>query len=305
MSNINGIINILKPAGKSSFQVVSCVRRILSCRKAGHTGTLDPSAVGVLPVCLGKATKVIPYIPEEEKEYMAEIVLGKTTDTLDAEGKILTENDEWKKLGIPEIEESIMKFTGDIKQIPPMYSAIHHKGKRLYKLARQGKEVEREARDVEIKEIELLEINLPIIKLRILCSKGTYIRTLADDIGKELDCGAYLSKLTRSKSGPFFIKDAVTLDELDREKEKLLLSLDFPLDFPKIFIKERVFELAKNGSSLLPDDLISLDINLDELADKDKYILVYYNNFFISISKVLNTEEGLEIKPERVFNILI
>lgn len=305
MSNINGIINILKPSGKTSFQVVSCVRRILSCRKAGHTGTLDPSAMGVLPICLGKATKVIPYIPEEEKEYLAEIVLGKTTDTLDAEGKILSENQAWKKIKKIHIEETIKKFTGNIKQIPPMYSAIHHKGKRLYKLARQGKEVEREARDVIIKEIELLELDLPIIKLRILCSKGTYIRTLADDMGRELNCGAYLSKLTRSKSGPFLIENAVTLDELDREKEKLLLSLDFPLDFPKVFIEESVFELAKNGSSLSPEDLISLDINLDKLADKDKFLLVYYKDFFISISKVLNTEEGLEIKPERVFNISI
>ncbi|MFW6390134.1 MAG: tRNA pseudouridine(55) synthase TruB [Halanaerobiales bacterium] len=305
MSNINGIINILKPSGKTSFQVVYCVRRILSCRKAGHTGTLDPSARGVLPICLGKATKVIPYIPEEEKEYLAEIVLGKTTDTLDAEGKILSENEEWKKIKKIHIEETIKKFTGNIKQIPPMYSAIHHKGKRLYKLARQGKEVEREARDVIIKEIELLELDLPIIKLRILCSKGTYIRTLADDMGRELNCGAYLSKLTRSKSGPFLIENAVTLDELDREKEKLLLSLDFPLDFPKVFIEESVFELAKNGSSLSPEDFISLDINLDKLADKDKFLLVYYKDFFISISKVLNTEEGLEIKPERVFNISI
>src|SRR5688572_13123992 len=138
MSDINGIVNIMKPPGISSFQVVSSVKKILSCRKAGHTGTLDPAAMGVLPVCLGKATKIIPFIPEEEKEYLARITLGQVTDTLDSEGEILKENQEWIDLTSEEIESVLQKFIGDIKQVPPMYSAIHYDGKRLYQLAREG-----------------------------------------------------------------------------------------------------------------------------------------------------------------------
>ncbi|MEJ6951533.1 tRNA pseudouridine(55) synthase TruB [Natronospora cellulosivora (SeqCode)] len=303
MSELNGIINILKPPGKTSFQVVSCVRRILSCKKAGHTGTLDPSAVGVLPICLGKATKIIPYIPEDEKEYIADIILGKRTDTLDAEGEIIEESEDWKHISKDDLERTLKEFKGNIKQIPPMYSALHYKGKRLYKLARQGKEVDREPREVEIKELELLEFDLPRIKVRVLCSKGTYIRTLADDIGEYLECGAFLQKLKRSKSGPFRIENAVTLDTLYNKGEKLIVPIDFPLDFPKLYIKDSFFDLAKNGSSLSANAFVDININLDKLAFEEKNVLVYYRNYFISISQIINTEDGFEIKPDRVFNV--
>jgi tRNA pseudouridine55 synthase len=211
---INGFVVVDKPAGITSHDVVSRVRRILGTRKVGHTGTLDPFATGVLPVAVKDGTKAIPFLDEGIKCYEALMLLGVTTDTLDMTGTILSKSDSSHIT--PEQFVSILShFTGAISQIPPMYSAIKQGGQPLYKLARQGVEVERTARAVEIYSLELLSFALPLVAIRVVCSRGTYVRTLADDIGRALGCGAALQELRRTQSGPFRIEDAVTLADLE------------------------------------------------------------------------------------------
>src|SRR5690554_2376264 len=251
----NGIINVIKPPGMTSYQVVARIKRIFDMKKVGHTGTLDPAAAGVLPICLGKATRVIPYMQEEEKEYIGELTLGVTSDTLDAEGKILNRNKGWHKLRISDLEEVLTEFKGRIKQIPPMYSAIHHQGKRLYELAREGKKVERKAREVVISKIKILDFEPPVVRLKINCSRGTYIRSLAADIGKKLEIGAILSFLIRMCSGPFKLEGAYTLEEIDQKRDDSLLPLDFPLNYPALIIKKSAEKKAVNGAPLYRGDL--------------------------------------------------
>lgn len=211
---INGFFVIDKPAGITSHDVVSRVRRILGTRKVGHTGTLDPFATGVLPVAVNDGTKVIPFLDEGSKTYEALVRLGVATDTLDMTGTILSETDP-SRITREQFLSCISDFTGAISQIPPMYSAIKQNGQPLYKLARQGIDVERTARDVEIYALELLSFDLPHVAIRVTCSRGTYVRTLADDIGRQLGCGATLQELRRTASGPFRIDEAVTLTDLE------------------------------------------------------------------------------------------
>ncbi|MFW5992285.1 MAG: tRNA pseudouridine(55) synthase TruB [Halanaerobiaceae bacterium] len=306
MSDVHGIVNINKPSGMTSFQVVSAVKKILDCSKAGHTGTLDPAATGVLPICLGKGTKIIPFIKDELKGYTAEIILGITTDTLDSEGEILSKNEDWQDLTYEDIKDIVNQYKGIIEQLPPMYSAVHYRGKRLYKLARKGKEVEREPRQVEIKELDILKVDLPLIRLRVLCTRGTYIRTLADDIGRELNCGAFLSSLNRTRSGPFFLKDSIELDKLKHSRKKSILTIVYPLDYPKFYIKEKYLKKAKNGASLVPDDFIPEYVDRLMQMKAGKIIMVYYQKLFISISKIIYDDKNeVKIKPLRVFNLIV
>lgn len=304
MSELTGIVNIYKPAGYTSYQVVAEVRKILSCKKAGHTGTLDPAAMGVLPVCLGKATKIIPFIPEEEKEYLATITLGQTTDTLDAEGKILEENQGWRNLNLSDIEAVLQKFIGDIEQIPPMYSAVHHEGKRLYQLAREGKKVERKARRIQIKELELLGVELPQIRIRVLCSRGTYIRTLAADIGEELQVGAHLAELVRSKSGPFTIDNTISLEELRKTGRENILPVDYPLNYPRLYIKKEALNLARNGATLYRHNFQEIPSRLRDSLPEDGLVSVYSEDLLVSISRIyFKDNNNFECKPLRVLNI--
>lgn len=210
----NGFLVIDKPAGITSHDVVSRVRRLLGTKKAGHTGTLDPFATGVLPIAVNDGTKVIPFLDEGSKCYEALLRLGVATDTLDMTGVVLAESDP-TRITREQIISSLAKFTGAVSQIPPMYSAIKQNGQPLYKLARQGLEVERKAREVVIHSLELLSFELPFTAIRVVCSRGTYVRSLADDIGRELGCGAALQELRRTASGPFRIENAVTLTELE------------------------------------------------------------------------------------------
>lgn len=216
---INGFVVIDKPAGITSHDVISRVRRILGTRKVGHTGTLDPFATGVLPVAVNDGTKAIPFLDEGVKCYEAVMQLGVATDTLDMTGKVLREN-EFSAVSEQLLLDVFGKFTGPIFQIPPMYSAIKQGGQPLYKLARLGQEVERAARPVEIHAIELLAFISPFVSIRVTCSRGTYIRTLADDIGVVLGCGAALKELRRTASGPFVIGAAHTLDSLQRAADE-------------------------------------------------------------------------------------
>ncbi|ACD95388.1 tRNA pseudouridine(55) synthase TruB [Trichlorobacter lovleyi] len=210
---VDGFLVIDKPAGISSHDVVNRVRRILGTRKVGHTGTLDPFATGVLPIAVGEGTKAIQFLDEGEKAYEAVIRLGLVTDTLDITGTVLQEHDSGG-LGQEQLLSAMEALTGEISQVPPMYSAIKQGGQPLYKLARKGIEVERQSRQVIIHSFELLEFSSPLATVRAHCSRGTYVRTLADDLGKLLGCGACLTALRRTLSGPFRLADAMTLEQL-------------------------------------------------------------------------------------------
>lgn len=220
--SMNGFIVIDKPAGLSSHDVVNRVRRIIGTRKVGHTGTLDPFATGVLPIAVNEGTKAIPFLDEGLKRYDAVMRLGVVTDTLDITGKVLCEAD-WATISRESFLVALDNFTGQINQMPPMYSAIKINGQPLYKLARQGREVERSTRSVEIHSLELLEFSPPLVGLRVVCSRGTYIRSLADDIGADLGCGACLQELRRTGSGPFDLGSAVSLENLEIAGQQMVL----------------------------------------------------------------------------------
>ncbi|PIU68172.1 MAG: tRNA pseudouridine(55) synthase TruB [Armatimonadetes bacterium CG07_land_8_20_14_0_80_40_9] len=230
---MNGILNINKPKGLTSFAVVSFIRRLLSIKKVGHSGTLDPSASGVLIICLGQATKIVEYLLEDDKEYLAEITLGISTNTYDAEGEVI-KREEVKGKTQEDVETVLKRFLGEIEQVPPMVSALHFQGKRLYKLARQGKEVKRPPRKVKIYSLKLIDFKaskFPKFTLKVTCSRGTYIRALATDIGKALSLPAHLSNLKRVRCGPFHLKSALTLEKLeDIKSNNQLKETILPLD---------------------------------------------------------------------------
>jgi len=204
------IININKPAGWTSFDVVRRIRQAIKVKKVGHAGTLDPFATGVLLVCTGKATKRVNELMHLEKEYRADIELGKTTDTYDCTGKV-TSHHTTEAVTESRIRDVCQEFVGEIEQVPPMYSAIKQNGTRLYELARRGVTVERAPRRVCIYELNILKIDLPIVSIEVVCSKGTYIRALANDIGGKLDCGGYLGSLCRTRIGSYKVEDAETI----------------------------------------------------------------------------------------------
>lgn len=209
----NGIINIYKERGFTSHDVVAKLRGILKQKKIGHTGTLDPDAEGVLPVCLGRATKLCDMLTDKDKIYEADLLLGVETDTQDITGTVLNRGEV--TVSEKEVEEAINSFIGTYDQIPPMYSAIQINGQRLYDLARQGKVVERQARTVNIYDIEISEIKLPFVTMKVFCSKGTYIRTLCHDIGEKLGCHGCMSALTRTKVSGFDISRSITLEKVE------------------------------------------------------------------------------------------
>ena len=210
---MDGILNINKPRGMTSHDVVLRVRKIFRMKKVGHTGTLDPEATGVLVICLGKATKAVRFLTNHDKQYEGTMILGVSTDTQDSSGRILEEVDELQ-VSEAEIREAANRFQGEIEQIPPMVSAVHHQGKRLYQLARQGKVVKRAPRQIRISSFKILKVELPKVGFDIVCSKGTYVRTICADMGEALGCGAHQSELIRIRSGPFHIKDSVSLEQL-------------------------------------------------------------------------------------------
>ncbi|AEV69025.1 tRNA pseudouridine(55) synthase TruB [Acetivibrio clariflavus] len=230
---MDGILNILKPPGMTSFDVVAYLRRLLKEKKIGHTGTLDPGAVGVLPVCIGKATKTIEYLTDKDKEYRAELTLGISTDTQDSYGNVLKKCDV--NIEKEEIYKAIMSFVGEYNQIPPMYSAVKVEGKKLYELARDGITIERAPRKVAIHSIDIVNIKDNRVIFDVVCSKGTYIRTLCSDIGEKLGCGGHMSFLVRTRSGSFKLSDSLTLEEIyefskDNSIEDKLLPIEKVFD---------------------------------------------------------------------------
>lgn len=249
----NGWLFINKESGITSHDVVAKVRRALKFKKIGHAGTLDPMATGVVVVALGKATRLIRFL-KEIKTYKAEVFLGITTDTLDAEGKITSQQEV--TVSKEEIEQVIQKYIGKIEQIPPMFSAVQQDGKRLYDLARQGIEVERKVRHTEIFDIKILSWDLPKFSIEVFCRSGTYIRTLADDIGRDLGCGAHLSKLERNNSNGFDISLALNIADLNTDNvNEHLLPIDFPLQhLDKLVLPDEEEEKYLNGIKLLKPD---------------------------------------------------
>ncbi len=248
---MHGILLIDKSAGMTSHDVVRQVRRICKTRKVGHAGTLDPMATGVLPVAVGDGTKILQFLLAEDKSYRARFQLGISTDTLDAEGQILQQR-ELPSACAERLEPILQRFRGSIEQVPPMYSALKKDGVPLYKLARQGTTVEREPRSVRIDRLEVLEVVLPDITIEVDCSKGTYIRSLVNDIGEALGCGAHLTALRRLRCGHFDIDNCISLEQLQQAAEgqdvSALLSLDEALSgFSAVQVLGNAIQALKNG----------------------------------------------------------
>ncbi len=305
---MNGVLIIDKSAGPTSHDVVASVRRVLRMKKVGHTGTLDPAATGVLPIVLGKATKLSRYLVGCDKSYRGVVTLGVTTDTLDAVGEVLEE----KPVDVTEeqIEAVLEQFRGDIKQVPPMYSAKKIDGKKLYELARQGVEVEREAKDVRIDELKLVSFDGTDIVVDVTCTSGTYIRVLALDIGEALGCGAHLSALRRTRVGSFDLSSAITIDDLADEPQKaqeLTLSMgDALVALPAIEIPADIGAMIKNGYQLTVADLRTLD--LPDFKEDDALMLRTLQGDLIAVARSLYASESLgatrrekqALKTERV-----
>ena len=249
---INGVINIYKERGFTSHDVVAKLRGILKQKKIGHTGTLDPDAEGVLPVCLGKGTRLCDMLTDHSKVYEAVLLLGQSTDTQDVSGTILQEAPV--EVSEEEVWEAIMSFVGPYEQIPPMYSALKVNGQKLCDLARAGKEVERKARPVEIYEIQIEEVDLPRVRMTVSCSKGTYIRTLCHDIGEKLGCHGCMEHLLRTRVGQFVIKDSLTLAQVEQYRDENRISeIVLPVDqvfsdCPVLTLMEAAAKLGYNGN---------------------------------------------------------
>ena len=251
---MDGVLNIRKEKGYTSFDVVAKLRGILHMKKIGHTGTLDPEAEGVLPVVLGKATKLVDLLTDKQKTYEALLHLGLETDTQDMTGTVLCEKSV--EVSEEDVEAVIREFVGEYQQIPPMYSALKVDGKKLYELAREGKTVERKARTVHFYEIDIKEINLPYVRFSVTCSKGTYIRTLCHDIGQKLGCGGCMEELIRTRSGNFTWEDSMTLAEVEEAvkdgtiEDRVICIGQVLKDYPEIFCTREGDRLLENGNAL-------------------------------------------------------
>lgn len=250
---MDGILNINKPPGKTSFGIVAMVKRLSGEKHIGHAGTLDPDATGVLPVCIGKGTRIVEFLVDATKRYRGDIELGITTDTYDSSGKVV-EREDASKIDRAAVETALEGFRGSIKQTPPMYSAVKHKGKPLYSLARAGIEVKRKSRTVKIHRLEILDWKHPVFTVEVECGKGTYIRSLAHDLGQTLGCGAHLKSLVRTRCGMFDIKDAVGMEQLEEAFshgywEHYLYPIDSVLqDYKAVVVDETAEAAIKNGS---------------------------------------------------------
>lgn len=295
----NGIINIYKEAGFTSHDVVAKLRGILKQKKIGHTGTLDPDATGVLPVCLGNGTKLSDMLTDTDKTYDAAILLGRTTDTQDISGSVISISD----VNVTEEETvlAIKSFIGPYMQIPPMYSAVKQNGKKLYELARAGIEVKREPRNVIIYDIDIKKIAFPYVYITVYCSKGTYIRTLCHDIGQALGCGACMSSLVRTKAGIFKIDDSITLDDVIRLNEAGIINEKIiPPD--KMFPKAGKCIMTKEGDRLVHNGNPFTESDAEQGYDipKNAPVLVYDSDgVFIGVFSY--REKSGSFFPDKMF----
>ena len=294
----SGIINVYKEKGFTSFDVVAKLRGILKTKKIGHTGTLDPDAEGVLPVCIGRATKVCDILTDKDKVYEAVMLLGVETDTQDTSGEVLKELPV--EVSEEDVKEAILSFVGEYAQVPPMYSALKVNGKKLYELAREGKTVERKARNVQIFSIEILEMDLPRVRMSVHCSKGTYIRTLCHDVGQKLGCGGCMDKLLRTKVGVFELADTLKLTEIDalaREGlvEDRIISVDELFeDYTKVWMKQEFDVVVHNGNR------VKKRMFEEKLSSNTERLRVYDSKGeFIGIYEY--SEERSDFKPVKMF----
>jgi tRNA pseudouridine55 synthase len=305
---MDGVLVIDKEPGPTSHDVVSSVRRLLKEKKVGHTGTLDPAATGVLPLVLGKATKVARYLTGNDKVYEATLRLGANTDTLDREGQVVRERPV--EVTEAQVRAAAESFRGPIDQLPPMYSAKKIDGKRLYELARQGMEVEREPKRVTIHSLDVTRVELPDVDVRVRCTAGTYLRVLAEDIGEKLGCGAYLYALRRTDSGAFSLADAITLEQLADNPalaRERLVPMARALDtLPRIVVPRTVGQLVASGHQLNVADLRTLD--LPPFAKDEAIALGLDGGQLIAIARTLIGSDELStsrrdrraLKTERV-----
>lgn len=291
---MNGVINVFKNKGMTSFDVVRKIKKIANTGKVGHTGTLDPEATGVLPICIGRATKIIDYIMNSEKVYVVEFKLGVKTTTYDLEGDVTAEADP-SNLSYDEILNAVNAFKGDYLQVPPMYSALKQNGVRLYTLARQGIEVERAGRPISIYNIEDIEINNPYVKMKVTCSKGTYIRSLCYDIGEALNVGGTMTDLKRSKTSVFEESEAINIEDLTEENiNDYIISIEKALDmYSKLTTSNNYTKLLINGVRLADDRFTKDTVIIDKLYrvydEDDNFIgLGKQNHQGFKIQKLLN-----------------
>ena len=306
---IHGILNVYKEKGYTSHDVVAKLRGILGQKKIGHTGTLDPDAEGVLPVCLGRATKLCDLLTEKGKTYEAVLLLGKTTDTQDISGEVLAQQDTGY-LTEEAVREAVLSFLGESEQIPPMYSAVKVGGKKLYELAREGKTVERKPRKVVICQMQILEMALPRVKMEVTCSKGTYIRTLCHDIGEKLGCGGCMESLLRTRSGMFQIENSLKFDEIIRRKEEgCLLSEVLPVDqvfsdAPRVSVEAEWEMTARNGG-WLKGSAVSFENpgEMERTGDRQRVRLYDKDGHFIALYRRQEEDDSYRIEkmffPER------
>lgn len=278
---MNGVLNIFKPKGMSSFDAVRIVKKVAGTGKVGHTGTLDPEATGVLPICIGKATKIIDYIMNSEKVYEVTLKLGIRTTTYDLEGEVLEEKD-CNHLTDVEILQAVNSFIGEYSQVPPMYSALKQNGVRLYELARKGIEVEREGRLITIYNIEDIKINNPYISMKVSCSKGTYIRSLCYDIGEKLGVFATMTELNRTKTSVFSQEESININDLTKENiNEYILSMEEALEkYDKIIVRGKYVNLLINGVRVGDNRFTN-----DKVINQKLYRVYDEENNFIGLGK--------------------
>ena len=286
---MNGLILLDKPKGFTSFKAAAAIRRIFGEKRVGHTGTLDPMATGVLPILIGRSTRLCSYVLEADKRYTATVRLGVTTDSLDITGEVISEREV--NVSDEALKTALESFIGTYDQIPPMFSAIKKDGVRLYDLARKGEEVERTPRSVTIKELNFVQRNGDEFVIDVLCSKGTYIRSLADDIGKFLGCGACLTALRRTKTAQFRIEQCVTLEELEKDPLKYLLSPDLAVEYLKsVNYSEPQGVRFKNGA-----EIDANRVNLPKVSDQE-LLRVHSGEHFLGLAVYSTKENALHTK---------
>ena len=296
---VNGIINVYKEKGYTSFDVVAKLRGIFHQKKIGHTGTLDPDAQGVLPVCLGKATRVCDLLTDKDKVYKAVLLLGQETDTQDISGQVL--NQAEVNVAEQAVYDAISQFIGRQKQVPPMYSALKVNGKKLYELAREGKVIERKARDIEVFDIKVESIDLPEVTMTVHCSKGTYIRTLCNDIGERLGCHGCMKSLLRVRVAGFDLEHALTLSQIQSKVDEGCFDMVMPVDgvfenLPAVHTASDADKLVRNGNKI-PAVLTDY---LKHSADSDIRYRVYNHRGHICRCVFVSDETG-EFKPVKIF----
>ena len=287
---MNGILVLDKPKGMTSQGAVSRVRKSLKTRRAGHTGTLDPFATGVLPICIGKATKIIPFLDEDFKEYEAVLRLGIATDTMDVTGNVIRES-EVGAITEGDILRILSKFRGRISQVPPMFSALKKDGVRLYELARRGKEVDRPSRTVTIKELKLKEFNPPYVRFFVCCSKGTYVRVLGSEIGNEIGCRGHLVELRRVRSGSFGPDEMVSMENVLEGKVNLIPLSKALFHIKDIGVTDGVSLCIKQGRQIIKSYLNWANVPQFEAGDRMK---VYENDELVSIGEAVVSSGDLD-----------